>query len=281
MKKLWILLVVAFVISLVGSVSAFEGFPTWYASEITAANPITIDASLADWSWVDPATIITSDDLQDCLGGELPPKDDFDCVLYVGWSRSENMIYVGTQVMDDIFNNDCPEPGQAYMDDNLEIIIDANNDGGNYRGVPVGGPAQQTAFHIPGAGGFQAYYHWAPEEMQWITHEPWAILAYDDSNVPDVYIYEIKIAIWDNVDPTGPDNSERHICTADETIGFQLQYDEVDAEPDTRDHQPCTGTTESGASWNDASVISNFVLLPSPDVAVQASSWGSVKALMK
>ena len=76
MKKLWILLVVAFVISLVGSVSAFEGFPTWYASEITAANPITIDASLADWSWVDPATIITSDDLQDCLGGELPPKPD-------------------------------------------------------------------------------------------------------------------------------------------------------------------------------------------------------------
>ena len=283
MRNLWVLLVGACVIGLVGNVFAYEGFPTFYLNEITEATPITIDAELSDWTWVDPTTIITSDDLQDILGGDLPPKDDWDCVVYGGWSSIDNMLYLGVKITDDEWNNDTPDEGNSYKDDCVELIIDADNQGGNYREIdPDGQSAQQLAFHIPGPAGTATIYHWAPEEMQWICSEPWFVHAYDDANVPDEVIYEWKMAIWDRVDPAGPDASDRHICTADETIGFQLQFDDVDAEPDTRDHQPGTGTSESGASWTDASVISNFVLLPvGGEVAVDASSWGSIKALMK
>ncbi|MCK5381057.1 MAG: hypothetical protein KAJ81_06275, partial [Candidatus Latescibacteria bacterium] len=185
MKKLLLLLIGAFVISLAGSVSASETFPTWYLNEILQSNPITIDADLSDWHWVDPSTIITSDDILDRWGGEMPPKDDWDCVLYGGWSASENMIYFGAKVMDDIFNNDCPEPGQAYMDDGIEILVDADNSGGDDRGDPCGSSLQQLSFHIPGSGHTPVTYHWAPEEMQWIVQEPYMVAAYDDSNVPD------------------------------------------------------------------------------------------------
>ena len=282
MKKLWILLIGAFMISLAGSVSAHEGLPTWYIDEITAENPITIDADLSDWYWVNPATIITSDDILDRWGGELPPKDDWDCVLYGGWSASENMIYFGARVMDDIFNNDWVDAAQAYMDDSIEILVDADNSGGSPLDMPIGSSFQQLSFHIPGSGHTPVTYHWAPEEMQWIVQEPYMVAAYDDSNVPDVAIYEWKMAIWDRVDPAGEASSDRHICTANETISLEIRFDEVDGDTDTCDHQPGTGITEGESSWGGNILISNFVLLPAPKFdAVETSSWGSVKALMR
>ncbi len=294
MKNLSILLVGAFVISLVGGVSAYEGFPTWYLNEITAANPITIDGSLADWAWVDPSTIITSDDLQDMLGEEKPTKDDWDCELIGGWSASENMIYFGAKVLDDIFNNDCPYSGATWNDDSVHIVVDANNDGGNYRDEVNGGPAQMLSFHIPNSRLTQVTYHFTPEEeMQWIVQEPLMVTAYDDSNVPNVAIYEWKMAIWDRVDPTGAENSERHICSANETIGLQIEFNDVDDEFDQRDNWLGTGTGLSGSSWRDASVISNFVLLPAlnPGIerwsveedhtAVRAVEWGWLKGQME
>ena len=281
MKK-WLLLgaVLAFAVGMTGVAWGHVGMD-WFAVEVTPGQ-ITIDADLSDWAWVDDAYIITSDDLPDVLGGEMPPKDDWDCALYSGWSRPpDNMLYFGVHIVDDMWNNDTPDPGNSYKDDCVEMIVDADHSGGNFREGDVHGiTAQQYAFHIPGAGGTPVIYQWAQDEQQWSTLEPWWYWAYDDSDLPNA-TYEWKMALWDRHDPAGADASQRHMNAPDQMIGFQIQFDDVDAEPDTRDHQPGTGGTESGSSWTDATVISGLILVPGEGTAVEASSWGTVKATFR
>lgn len=279
----WMVLLGAFVLVLgLSAAYAQVEVPNFFASEITAGHPITIDGDLSDWAWVDPATIITSDDLEDVLAGApMQPKDDWDTAIYVGWTRSENMLYTGIQVIDDIFNNDSPEASGMYLDDCVEIVLDGDHSGGSFREEGEEGvQAQQFGIHIPSVAGMTLFYHWAPDDQQWSTEPPWTEVAIGDGELPNV-TYEWKMAVWDRHDPGGPGKSTRHILRPDEVIGYQIQIDDVDENPEVADVQPGTGGFASSDSWTDATNISTFTLMPGEEVAVGASSWGAIKALWR
>ena len=92
MKKLAVFAVFTFILGIGGLAWGHVGL-TWYAAEITSANPIAIDGDLSDWAWIDEEVyVLTGDDLMETLGGDMPSKDDWDAAIYPGWSRSENIF---------------------------------------------------------------------------------------------------------------------------------------------------------------------------------------------
>ena len=100
---------------------------------------ITIDGLGTDWE--DPAVypqdyMLSSTDAPDYFGivtgSELSGPEDFSAVLYLGWS-TDNMLYGYSRVTDDILQVGVPTNGACWGEDDLEIMTDAGNIGGDYR----------------------------------------------------------------------------------------------------------------------------------------------------
>ncbi|RKY66880.1 MAG: hypothetical protein DRQ02_08150 [Candidatus Latescibacterota bacterium] len=278
-KTLALSVAFAFVVGVFGIASAHIG-TTIYVQNVDPAK-ITIDGLNDDWLAAGYEVTFTQDDMEDVLGGEMQPLDDFACVGYCGWSLPpDNMLYWYIAVTDDIHNADTPDDGGRYKDDNVEMGIDADHSGGNYREGIHGEQAQQLGFlPTPGAGIAQNY-HWGDAALQWIVQEPYCYVAFNIDDLPN-YACEGKMAIWDRADVGGPEASDRHVLTAGETIGWMIQIDDVDETPDTRDCQPGLEGSEGGRSWTDASQFNDAVLLPPSEDAVEPSTWGGIKALFE
>jgi hypothetical protein len=222
MKKLAVFAVFGFILGIVGLAWGHVGL-TWYSAEVTSATPIAIDGDLSDWAWIDEGVyVLTGDDLMETLGGDMPAKDDWDCALYPGWSRSENMLYFGIRVMDDVFYNGAPDV--RHMNDCVEVLVDADNSGGPWLKPVWGEQAQQYTFFIPPSDDVEAFSAYDVSH-EWAMQPPWVVCAYDDSDLPNA-TYEWKMAIWDRIDPEGGAGaSTPHILAPDQTIGFTIQID--------------------------------------------------------
>jgi hypothetical protein len=286
------------VLGLNGMIGAHVG-PTFFLQQVNPS-AITIDGKGDDpgWNapWWDDANTITTDMLGgDVTGGEFPTKDDWDAFLKVGWSAPpDNMLYFYSRVKDDILNDEAPDNGASWRDDQLEIIVDSNHDGGDYSRSPDtdGRIAQQYAIRAkaglppgPGSGDEggmnNLYFIYAPLAVAWQSGPPWFEAAIDPpigrTNV--TYAFEGKLAMWDLASDK-PETSQRHINAEGQTIGLVFQWDDSDAEADVRDDQPGTQGPDGNESWTNASHLSDFVLIggPIPITAVEVTSWGAIKA---
>ena len=279
MKKIVaVLFAFVFVVGFSGLASAHVG-TTIYVQQVVDPAKINIDGLNHDWLAAGYEYTFTQDDMEDVLGGEMQPPDDFACVAYCGWSaRPDNMLYWYIAVTDDIHNADAPHDGARYKDDCIAMAIDADHSGGNYRKGIHGEQAQEIGFLPDPSPALVQNYHWGDEVLQWIVQEPHCCVAFYIDDLPN-YNFEGKMAIWDRADVAGPEASERHILTAGEIIGWVICIDDVDKTPDTRDCQPGLQGSEGARSWTDASQFNDAVLL-GIDV-VQPSTWGGVKALFE
>ncbi|MFC1525227.1 hypothetical protein ACFL6X_00270 [Candidatus Latescibacterota bacterium] len=265
----------------------------YFALEVPSAAAITIDGQASDWGWFDTDFIITTDDMCNTLQGTMPPKSDIDIAIRMGWTpEPDNRLYGMVVVVDDTMNFDETVMDNGWKDDGLEIILDPDHAGGwlgDDQSLRTG--HQQWTFEHSAPGGYPqtAWLRFnQPPEMQWAIEEGLVVAA---TNVepasaagmtiaPDVTVgYEYKMPAWDPYMPEGEAASTRWILEAGQTLGMSVILDEADAVG--RTDQIATHKLEAGAHTSD--FTSEFTLLAVGEyvTAVESSSWGSVKALLR
>jgi hypothetical protein len=237
------------------------------------------------------------------LGGEMPPVDDWDCILYLGWSAPpDNMVYGYARISDDILQDDAVRNGDATNDDMMELVVDGDNSGGDFRegwALKI-----ETAYQLgvrmtetplpPGPATHDdnnntVFVYSSEADVAWITAPEFftAALDYPEGRENVTYAYEWKMALWD-VCGASPEESQRHMNQLGDVFGLALQWDDSDGDLTTRDHQPGTNGPEGRQAWTDADFINDAYLVENPlyDVntvttAVEPTAWGAVKASLK
>lgn len=294
MKKI-ILLAAALVMVASASFAGNANGIGYFALEVPAGHTINIDGEGSDWGWFDLAFGYGPDDCIEIITGEIPSKADIDFVAMTAWTGDDrdNRLYGFVRVTDDMLNVSQTEPDNGWLDDDLEIIPDADNSGGPMKGEGLVHSAngQQFTMHVSEPGGYDTGYgngtwwlrHQAPPEMHWVDALAEANIGLEPPDATTgtenvVVSYEFSLPLFDDLSLDGEGASVRHILTAGETIGFTYQLNEADAE--ARDVQLSTAA-ENGAAW-DATFASDFTLLAVGEydaaTAVEGSSWAKIKA---
>jgi hypothetical protein len=294
------LMVCVLVVGLTGT--GYGVIPDLYLPYIDPGR-VVIDGLGTEWedaSFYPQEYMLTTDDLPgDAYGAEMPPKDDWDVILYLAWSAPpDNMLYGYARVTDDILNQDGESCGGGYKDDCIAITCDANNDGGmagKYGGYPLEVEDRvfyriwMTTFDLPdGPGNRASRTRWCAsvaEEAMWVSEPQWFYAAVMRPTTTEnvTYAYEWKFAIWDEGAIT-PEESTRHINALDDVLGYTILFNDTDATGDKRDHQITTAGAEGEAVWknsdycNDAYLIENPLYAVGTVTAVEPTSWGAVKA---
>jgi len=264
----------------------------YFALQVPDPTKMVIDGEDNDWAWYDPAYVITTDQMACTLTGVVPPKDDIDIAIKVGWSAPpDNRLFVFVRVTDDTLNIDETKLDAGWKDDDLEIITDADHSG-TFHGPADGGGTrtdmQQWTFHIPTPGGYPkvAYMRYKQiPEMQWAIEEGYvqaAVKVEPEAKhlATNVTIgYEVAMPLWDYYSPDGYDASTRHVNEAGQVLGLSITYNEADSKG--RTNQISTHPNEKGA--HDADFMSEFTLLAVGEYipAVESSTWGTIKALLR
>lgn len=267
----------------------------YFALEVPPDVTIAVDGNGDDWAWFDPAFIYGPDDMIEIITGEMPPKSDIDMAVMTAWTGTDrdNKLYGLTRVTDDTLQVRQVELDNGWLDDDFEIITDADHSGGPFRaeGVVTGVNAQQFTMHVAVPGGYDSPYgngtwwmrYQAPAESHWVDELADAAIgtipAGAVSGATNVIVnYEFAIPLFDEVLLEGQAASPRHNLTAGETIGLTYQLNEADT--GDRTHQLATAA-ENGAAW-DATFSSEYTLLAYDEydrqTAVGVSTWGQIKA---
>ena len=168
---------------LIGASASFAGNANgigYFALEIPADVTMTIDGNGDDWGWFDQTFAYGPDDMIEIITGEIPSKADIDVVIMTGWTGADrdNRLYGFARVTDDTLHIAQTEADNGWLDDDLEIIPDADNSGGPMKGEGLVHSAngQQFTMHISEPGGYDTGYgngtwwlrHQAPPEMHWV-----------------------------------------------------------------------------------------------------------------
>lgn len=267
----------------------------YFALEVPPDVTITIDGKGDDWGWFDPAFTYGPDAMIEIITGQVPPKSDIDMAVMTAWTGAnrDNKLYGFTRVTDDTLHIAQTEMDNGWLDDDYEIITDADGSGGPYRaeGVVTGLNGQQFTMHISTPGGYVSPYgngtwwmrYQAPTEIHWVDALAQAqittVPAGAKTGTPNVTVnYEFAIPLFDELSLSGQAASPRHVLTQGETIGLTYQLN--DADTGDRSVQLATAA-ENGAAW-DATFSSQYTLLGVGEytmaTAVNAGSWGRIKA---
>jgi len=267
----------------------------YFALEVPPSVTIAIDGRGDDWTWFDPNFIYGPDAMIEIITGQMPPKSDIDMAVMTAWTGTnrDNKLYGFVRVTDDTLHIAQTEMDNGWLDDDLEIITDADHSGGPFRaeGVVTGVNGQQFTMHLSTPGGYVSPYgngtwwmrYQAPTEIHWVDAlaqaQATTIPAGATTGTANVIVnYEFAIPLFDEVLLEGEAASPRHNMTAGEVIGLTYQLN--DADIGDRSAQLATAA-ENGAAW-DATFSSEYTLLAVGEydiqTAVEASSWGKIKA---
>ena len=286
------------VLALASGAAAYENCNGigYFALEVPDPAAITVDGKATDWGWYDPDFIVTTADMCNTLQATMPPLSDIDIAIRVGWTpEPDNRLYAMVVVVDDTLNVDETNMDNGWKDDGLEMILDPDHAGGwNFPAQGDGGlrsgHQQWTFEHSTPAGYPQTAWlrFGQPPEMQWAIEAGLVEGATDvqpagvagQTIAADITIgYEVRMRAWDPYMPEGEAASTPHVFVAGQTIGLSMILDEADAEG--RTDQIATHIIEAGA--HDSDFTSEYTLLAVGEyaTAVESSSWGAVKALLR
>jgi hypothetical protein len=262
----------------------------YFALEVPNPAAITVDGLSGDWGWFDPDFVVTTDQMANTLGNPMPPKSDIDAAIHIGWTpEPDNRLYAYVRVVDDTLNCDETNMDNGWKDDNLELILDPDHAGGWHEEAgALRTGHQQWTFSVSAPGGYPqiAWLRFQqPPEMQWAINEGLVQAAVDvkpelATIVPEATVgYEVRMAAFDPYMPDGVAASTRWTFAAGQTFGLSVVLDEADAAG--RTDQLATHIMEGGA--HDSDFTSEFTLLAVGEyaTAVESSSWGAVKALLR
>jgi len=262
----------------------------YFALQVPDPGAIVVDGRGNDWRWFDPDFIVGTDQMCSTLGNPMPDKDDLDVAIHIGWTpEPDNRLYGFVRVVDDTLKVEGTNMDAGWQEDGLEFILDPDHAGGWHQAADALRTGhQQWTFTVAAPGGYPrtAWLRFnQPPEMQWAVNEGLVEAAthvepYPATMVPDATVgYEVRMAAFDPYMPDGVAASIRHAFVAGQTIGLSVTLNEADT--GGRKHQISTHVREAGA--HDSDYTSEFTLLGIGDyvTAVENSSWGAVKALLR
>ena len=217
--------------------------------------------------------------------------------VFLGWSDVEQRIYIGVERYDDVYINTYDGGGmmQMWRHDGLEVMIDGDHSGGQYRNWS-GDYGEEELLHL--WDGQAQRYFMLPESpdghlicsdneyQEWATHPPWAeVGGAQRGDAPSVATIEAAITPWDDLHWKGPEYSTPSPLFAGKYIGFQIVVGDFDAEPGK--HSGYYSVAAEAPLAIDSSTFVDGVLLsyadgawhePESVSAVRQDSWGRIKA---
>ena len=263
----------------------------YFALQVPDPGSMVVDGKGNDWAWYDPDFVIGPDEMCETLSGTMPSLDDFDIAIRLGWTpEPDNRFYALITVVDDTLNLDETFVDNFWNDDDTEIIMDANHGDWAEENNAIRVDHQQFGFHIPGEGrpeNVASVRFQQPPEMQWPVNE--GVIEAEVVVTPSAThgatnttsTFEVRMQSWDQLQPDGADASTRHVYEAGQVIGLSVTSN--DADTADRTHQISTHVNELGA--HESAFTSEATMLTTDDyvapTAVQSSSWGAVKALLR
>lgn len=260
----------------------------YFALQVPNPASMAPDGNGADWGWYPADFTVGPDEMCNTLAaGSMPTLDDFDIAIRLAWTPApDNRFYALITVIDDTLNLDETNPDNFWNDDDLEIIMDANHGNWAEANNAIRVDHQQIGLHIPGEGrpeNVASIRFQQPPEMQWPVNE--GAIEADVVVTPSpthgatntTSIYEVRMQLFDQLQPEGAAASTRHTLAANQVLGTSVTYNDADTEG--RTHQLSTHVQELGA--HESEFTAEVTLLPGGGAtAVEANSWGAVKALL-
>jgi hypothetical protein len=268
----------------VGKVFPAYGFPQ-------GAFPV-VDGDLSDWAEFDEAFAIGTEQLVDLVAEADVNEQDFSVRLWVGWSDTENRLYIAARVLDDIHQIDRPAGSaeRIFQDDDMEIFVDADHSGGqfaDFSDLPaveqlrrngteashfvIAGPPPDEDFFV----GFSA--------ADWYSQHdgPFTAAAYRfqaDVDGLTAINYEMMLVPYNRIDVGAEFQSIQHDLVPREVLGFNVRFNDFDQQSTLLD----AAWSLSGGQ-NDFRLSERFsdLRLMEPDpgsTAVRDRSWGRIKA---
>ena len=276
-----------------------EGNPVIYYAGAIPAGQIVFDGDLSDWVGM-PAfatwTLATAPRKSTAIiEGEIT-ADDFDVIMYIGWSASENMLMLGVDVTDDIQYTPEASLGSTWKEDNLQINLDPDYDGANWRPyIDSENPDEkdkedseegQQFFFTPDECIFDIFIQRGVKQaadigLDWYFNEPYIHFAYNKGSGGS-YTLEVGITMYDLLSRDGVGASVLHTVEAGQSVGFGMYVGDKDSADDSVGMAFHFGDPGGG----DAMVLGQLILMSAEDTgwgttAVQSSTWGQVKALLR
>ncbi len=277
--------------------------PLYFAVGIPNANVPNIDGNNADWKWVHKSFEVTIEDMH-ALTGSADDADDLFVDILIGWNQSQNSVYAMIHAHDDFLIVD-KNPSCTFRDDNCEVHFDPDNQGGGPYSAPADQdlqPAFQMCLSFSDQFPRVQMYNGALGNFNqsafdfWWTHSGDFVKA-NMVNQGQEYYYEFSAILFDPLSISGgPGASTRWVLAAEQTIGMSISVDDADEGVNANgvlgQEDLCDGGCPDGFFWqaqfsmaeqfmNSGGMPDIFLTSASTTTAVESTSWGQLKTLVK
>ena len=214
---------------------------------------------------------------------------DLDYRIWLGWMDSPDRFYLAVVFADDVYYNEY-DPEDLSRDlihyDSVGLFIDADHSGGGFPIIDSDGRHWQDV-------SFQIYYASAqvPEghsiryllssEADWLLNPPYGDGGGRTSGgIPAISVVELYVTPFDDLVVEAPERNILSNLVAGSIVGFKVQIHDHDGGGDLRGLYQVIGTSGSGAAPDG---FADGLLIGAGDIplessAVQADSWGRIKA---
>ena len=253
-----------------------------------------VDGAFEDWSIVGRSYRITSGDLHDLVGDSQPNNEDFYAELMVGWSRARNRLYFAAQVHDDIHQIDRTAgtaATQIFLDDALQLFIDADHSGGQFANFSELSPEEQDNVNGTRANHFvlggpppddDFFVSYSTASWYALSDGPYtqAVLMHE-GEIGGISItrYEVSLVLFDKIDVNAPFQSVEHSLRENEVIGFNVEFDDFDRRSNLLDAKwSLSGELNS---YRFSERFADLMLMPLEGIfnptMLEVHSWGLIK----
>jgi hypothetical protein len=254
--------------------------------------PPLVDGELVDW---EGPPLLDTGMFTDLVGGATPEAEDFAVRVWVGWNDTENRLYVAASTEDDIHQVDR-EAGTAttriFLDDDMEIFVDADHSGGQYADFSDLTPEEQFARNGTEANHFVlAGLHADGDHMVMFSGAGWYAGEQSDYTRAAVTFegtpggrgttnYEISLVPFDRINVTADFLSREHDLRPGEILGFNLEFTDFDEYANLFDAKWSLAGT-----FNAHRLSERFLDIrlgePATPTAIRDDSWGRIKATFR
>ena len=256
-----------------------------------------IDGDLSDWEVVAPSYIVPSAAFSDLVADASPTgaPADFSVRLMVGWSETQNKLFVAARVEDDLHQVDRQAGSAAdriFQDDDMEIFVDADHSGGQFADFSDLSQEEQLRRNGTAASHFviagpppdeDFFVNFSAASWYALPDGPFTQAAFAlDGSVggPAVMSYEIALVPFDRVDIAASFLSVEHDLTVGETLGFNAEFGDFDSSSELLDAKWSLSGGQNGFRLSER--FTDLLLMPlEPDLrptGVTARSWARIKA---
>ena len=255
------------------------------------------DGWVEDWEdLVGEPTLTLLDFTADTRVYDTPERDpgNLDFRIWLGWHRGTGRVYMGAQVIDDVYVGGFGGEGDdTARYDAIEIGIDGDHSGGVYwrRFSSEREWNQQAQPYRAVAEASEGPYLdlvGTSDPMSgladWMVKFPYAeVGGTSQGETPTVYIVELAITPFDLMLWDDRDASMTSDLSAGRVVGFNLGIIDVDSRPGQTDGYYALFLTPEGAP--DADFFGDGILLPSDNdtegSVVESVSWARIKASLE